>query len=57
MAEVSIVGPLNEGDLAHEFRCEPAALLHLLGGESLAPARGFFLREINEGTSHSLPSF
>ena len=46
--QFAAVGPFDERDLANQLRLHPATLLHLLGGERFAPARGFLLGQIGE---------
>jgi hypothetical protein len=49
MAKVIRVSPLRKIDSDHRFRFEPDALLHFFGGQTLAPASRFFLRQVSKG--------
>ena len=48
MPQVPGIRPFEESDLADQFRCDLAALLHLLRGQRFAPSRGPFLWQISE---------
>jgi len=37
VSQMVAFGPLQEFDLRHEFRPEPNALFHVIGGQALAP--------------------
>jgi hypothetical protein len=44
-----VVGsPFDEFEFSHQYRPQPAAFLHLLSGETLAPTAASGFREIHE---------
>ena len=54
MSQFASSRPFREVDAHNNFRLEPCAQLHFLGGESLTPSALGLLREICEGTLRGL---
>jgi len=46
MPQMIVRGPLHVLELSHQHRFQPAAIFHLLGCETLAPASAFRLRQV-----------
>jgi len=47
--QVAVRGPLDEFELRHEHRLEPAAFFHLLGRQALPPAPAPWLWQVGKG--------
>ena len=50
VTEVTAVGPLEEGNLAHQVGFDPAAFFHILRCQRLAQRDAFFVGGSGKGT-------